>query len=130
VESYHIPAMIYNLPETEKTEVNALCSQIDLFPTLFGYLNWTYTSALFGQDIRKMNSDQERAFIGNYRKLGLLKKGELTVLGAEKDVETFQWNSIENTLVKNKPNKKSVHQSIVYYQTAYDLFTTNGLKEK
>lgn len=130
VESYHIPAMIYNLPETEKTEVNALCSQIDLFPTLFGYLNWTYTSALFGQDIRKMNSDQERAFIGNYRKLGLLKKAELTVLGAEKDVETFQWNLKENTLVKNKPNKKSVQQSIVYYQTAYDLFTTNGLKEK
>ncbi|PCI96245.1 MAG: sulfatase [Flavobacteriales bacterium] len=41
VAKYHIPAFIYNLKNKAPEDVNKLCSQIDLFPTLFGYFNWS-----------------------------------------------------------------------------------------
>ena len=52
-------------------EIKKLSSQIDIFPTLFGYLNWSYETNFFGKDISKMRFLDERAFIGNHRKLVL-----------------------------------------------------------
>ena len=84
VKDYHIPAFIFNLKDVKSTEIDKLSSQIDLFPTLFGYLNWNYESNAFGKDINKMESQDERAFIANHRKLGLLKGHKLLVLDNNK----------------------------------------------
>src|SRR5690606_29504469 len=37
VAKYHIPAMVYNLPRTVPSKLNQVCSQIDLYPTLFSF---------------------------------------------------------------------------------------------
>ena len=128
VNDYHIPAFIYNLKEEKPTEINKLCSQIDIFPTLFGYLNWSYKSNTFGKDINKMKPQEGRAFIANHRKLGLLKEGKLMVLDNKKDHTFYDWNSATNELTPLVSDPDFLNETITYYQTAYDLFKNNGLK--
>jgi len=128
IESYHIPAFIYNLKNTSPKEVDKLSSQIDLFPTLFGYLNWSYESNLFGKDISKMQPKDERAFIANHRKLGLLKRNKLLILDSHKNHSFYQWNSKNNELINFKTDSIFLKETISYYQTAFDLFKNEGLK--
>ncbi len=128
VRNYHIPAMIYNLPNINPQKVNKLSSQIDIFPTLFGYLNWDYSSNLFGVDITKMSPSDERAFIGNYRKLGLLKENKVMVLGDQKKANFYQWNPADNNLNMLPMDKDFLENTISYYQVADYLYSNGGLK--
>ena len=130
VESYHIPAFIYNLQNINPQEIHKLSSQIDIFPTLFGYLNWTYETNLFGKDITKMQPNEERALIANHRKLGLLKNNELLILNNRKNYTFYKWNSKNNELSIQKSNPSFLKETVSYYQTAFDLFKNNGLKLK
>ncbi|MBP8792584.1 MAG: sulfatase-like hydrolase/transferase [Lutibacter sp.] len=128
VQSYHIPAFIYNLQNEEPLEVSKLCSQIDLFPTLFGYLNWSYESNLFGRDITTMQPKDERALIANHRKLALLKGTEVLILTDQKQQQMYDWDVTKNELTPKKTNPLFYKEAISYYQTAFDLFKNNGLK--
>jgi len=128
VKNYHIPAFIYNLKNQKSVEINKLCSQIDIFPTLFGYLNWSYNSMAFGKDINKMKPEDERAFISNHRKLGFFKDDKLLVLNEKKDHTFFEWNETTNELVPKSTDKHLLEEAITYYQTAYDQFKNDGLK--
>ena len=129
IERYHIPGMIINLPGQENTVVNKLCSQMDVFPTLFGYLNWTYKSNSYGQDIRKTTKENERAFVANYRRLGLLKKDRLIVLNSEADGIEYIWHKKENKITETIKDPLLYNELISYYQTAYDLYKNGGLKD-
>lgn len=126
--SYHIPALIFNLPNTKAQKIDKLCSQIDLFPTLFGHLNWSYKSKLFGKDITKMKPNEERVFIANHRKLGYRKRNNVVILNETKGSNTYSWNPENNILTLEKENKKLVEETIANYQTAYELFKNNKLK--
>lgn len=129
VEKYHIPAYIYNLENVENKEVSKMCSQIDLFPTLFGLLNWTYFSNIYGQDIFKMKPEDERALIGNHRKLGLLKQNKLVVLSEDKQFKSFLWERESNKLSKDSIKQdQMVHEAVAYYQSAYNYFKNGRLK--
>ncbi|MGY5353334.1 LTA synthase family protein [Wenyingzhuangia sp. IMCC45467] len=128
VSSYHIPALIYNLPTVKAQKVNKLCSQIDLLPTLFGWLNWSYQSKIFGKDISKMNSNDERAFIANHRKLGYRKGNDIVIINETKGSNTYTWNPNENTLILKEDNAHLTEETIANYQTAYELFKNGKLK--
>ncbi len=128
IESYHVPAFIYNLQNIKSKEVHKLSSQIDVFPTLFGYLNWTYESNFFGKDIRKMRPNEERALIANHRKLGLLKGNKLLILNNHKSHIFYKWNPKNNELKIQKTDSVFLKETISYYQTAFDLFKNEGLK--
>ena len=130
VKSYHIPAFIYNLQSEEPKEIPKLCSQIDLFPTLFGYLNWSYQSNLFGRDITTMQPKDERALIANHRKLALLKGTEVLILTDQKKQQMYDWDVTKNELTPKKTNQLFYKEAISNYQTAFDLFKSNGLKLK
>ena len=125
---YHIPAMIYNLPNQMPTEITKLCSQIDLFPTVFGYLNWSYETQLFGRDVQLMTPNDERAFVGNYRKMGYLKDNQLVVLGDQKVVNYYEWDRSANQLNLLPQNDVLVNEAISYYQ-CQDYLYQNGLLE-
>lgn len=127
VANYHIPAMILNLNGAEKQRIDKLSSQIDVFPTLFAQLGWDYESNFFGKDILKMNKKDERAFIGNYRKLGLLKGSELMVLGDQKQANFYQWNTKDNSLQSMPINDGFLKETISYFQVADYLYNHNGL---
>jgi len=130
VENYHIPALIYNLADAAPQKVDKLSSQIDMFPTLFGQLGWDYTSNLFGIDILKMKPEEERAFIGNYRKLGLLKKDQVMVLGDQKMANFYNWKASDNSLQVLPMDNVFLEDMISWYQVADYLYHNNGLKIK
>ncbi|MET6991683.1 LTA synthase family protein [Sediminicola arcticus] len=130
VQNFHIPAMIFNAPNGTSKKVNTLCSQIDIFPTLFGLLNWDYSSNLFGYDIFKMTPKEERAFIGNYRKLGYLKGNKVLVLGDQETANFYSWNPLDNSLKALPMDNEFLEESISFYQVADYLYHNDGLKLK
>ena len=128
IENHHIPALIYNIKDIENQQINKLCSQIDIFPTLFGFLNWDYTSNLFGKDIRLMKTNDERALIGNHRKIGLLKPQELLLLETSKKYSNYYWDKKNNKLNIKETNFDLLNETITYYQSAFYMFKNNDLK--
>lgn len=128
IDKHHIPAIIYNLPH-EPQRIDRLASQIDVMPTLFGYLNWNYNTALYGKDINQMKAGEERAFIGNYRTLGLLQGKLFTQIDDRKSVKQFTVSSKDQFLteVRNQ-NKKLASETIAYYQTASERFKNGKMK--
>lgn len=129
IAKYHIPAIIYNLPSQAPSTISAMCSQIDLYPTLFHLLNWSYTSNLFGQNVLS-NTYTPRILLGTYQKLGYLKNDTFIVLGPQQRVEAFQYNKIKNEQVPltNAPINLA-NEAIANYQTAYYLFKNGRLKQ-
>lgn len=129
VKNYHIPALILNLPNTPPLKIDKMASQIDIFPTLFSLLNWNYNSNLYGTDILKMKPEETRAFVGTYRKLGLLKGNDkVMVLGDKKVSNFYQWNRESNELLPLKEDETFLKEIISNYQTADYLFSNGGLK--
>lgn len=129
ISKHHIPAIIYNLPQPPQ-KIDRLTSQIDLLPTLFGYLNWNYHSSFYGKDINQVNPGEERAFIGNYRTLGMLKDKIFTELDDTRKIKQF--NVFENTDSLSEiinQNIPLVSETISNYQTASERFKNGKMKE-
>lgn len=129
VENYHIPAFIFNAG-VKPEKIHKFCSQIDVFPTVFDLLNWDYTTNLFGKNILDMKPEDERAFIGNYRKLGLLKSDSLMVLSDQHKSDFYKWNREDNSLNVLPENTPFLYKTISYYQVADYLYQNKGLKLK
>ncbi len=131
IDRHHIPAIIYNY-KGHAASVDKLSSQIDLMPTVFGLLHWTYRSELFGKDIMRMLPSEERALIGNYRTLGLLKQNIFTQINDRKIVAQYSFDSATKAmkLLKGIPHPEFKKLSIAYYQTASERFTNGWMKEK
>jgi phosphoglycerol transferase MdoB-like AlkP superfamily enzyme len=127
VANYHIPAFIVNFPEELNQKVNKQCSQIDIFPTFFSMMNWSYESNFFGKDIFKSNFE-ERALVGTYRKLVLMKKEQVMILSDQKKQAFYSWNKQDNSLKSLPMNKSFLDETISWYQTADFLFTHKLLK--
>lgn len=126
ISKYHIPAIICNLPGARHDSIPQLCSQIDLFPTLFGLLQWDYDSNLYGMDVRQQGYSP-RAFLGTYQKLAYLKKDSLVILSPQRRVETMKYSFHDNSQTAIK-NDNTANEAIAYYQTAYYLFKHGGLR--
>lgn len=130
VQNYHIPGIIFNVPNVVPAKMDKLCSQIDMFPTLFGLLNWDYSSNLFGKDVFQMDKKDERAFIGNYRKLGLLKNNKLLILSEQKQADLYNWKAKDNSLDPAPMDNAFYKETTSFYQVADYLYSNQGLKIK
>ncbi|WP_418502328.1 LTA synthase family protein [Flagellimonas sp.] len=130
VDNYHIPAIIVNLEGGKGYKITQQCSQIDVMPTLFSLLGWNYNNNFFGRDVFSMKPEDQRAFVGNYRKLGLLKKDELMVLGDGKTANQYKWDQKNNSLSKEPMDTAFLNETISYYQLADYLYNHNGLDLK
>lgn len=128
VANYHIPAMIYGA-NIKPEKISKLSSQIDVFPTLFGLLNWNYESNFYGQNVRDI-SFEPRAFLGTYLKLGYMKNDEIMILSNQKKKHFYKWNKETNGLNKIQMNESFLKEAISGYQTADYLFTHKKLEEK
>lgn len=129
INKHHIPAMIYNA-NIPAEKINKLVSQIDIMPTLFGYLNWSYTTSLYGKDIRLMQAEDERALLGNYRTVGFLKDNIFTEINDKKQCNQYLWNAFtKEMIVKKEQNVKLKNSTIAYYQTASNRFKNGSMKE-
>lgn len=130
VSKYHIPAIVVNLPMMPKS-IDQLCSQIDLYPTLFALFNWNYQSNLYGKDV--LSPDYvPRAFLGTYQKLAYLQHDSIVILSPQQKIESFKYSFASN---EQKPlflssGNQLVMEAIANYQTAYYLFKNGGLKQR
>ncbi|MCD0465357.1 LTA synthase family protein [Flavobacterium sp. ENC] len=131
MDKYRIPAFIYS-PGIKPEKYTGLMSQIDLMPTVFGLLHFSYQSKFFGQDVLKSDY-KPRAFIATYQDLGLIKDNVLTILSPKQQVKQFQLHLTPKEGVApeyqiyycEKPLKKErtdlINETISFYQTASDL---------
>ena len=122
---YRIPLIVYAPEIIEPKVVHKLSSQIDTMPTLFALMHWEYQSQFYGDNILDPNF-KERAFIGNYQKLGLLKERNLFVL--EPDRTLHHYNIVDERLT-DATYQETDHiapedalEIITYYQSASDLY--------
>ena len=130
IDKHHIPAIFYNL-NRQPQKIDRLVSQIDMMPTLFGYLNWSYNTALYGKDINQVKTGEERAFIGNYRTLGMFKNGIFTQIDDRKRVTQFTVTETGKALTEiNDQDKTLINETIGYYQTASERFINGRMKEQ
>jgi len=127
VANYHIPAFIVNLPESQNQKIAKQCSQIDLWPTLFSLFHWSYDSDFFGKNVLD-NSFEQRALMGTYRKLVLMKKEKVMILSDQKKQAFYSWNNNNNSLKSIPINHSFLEETISWYQTADFLFTKKLLK--
>ncbi|MBS7230679.1 sulfatase-like hydrolase/transferase [Flavobacterium psychroterrae] len=131
LDKYRIPAFIYD-PVAQPAKYNQLMSQIDLMPTLFGLLHFSYESKFFGEDVLKPDY-KPRAFIATYQDLGLIKDNVLTVLSPKQQVKQFDLQinpkpgiAPEYQIYYNEKCLKTkrtdlINETISFYQTASDM---------
>jgi phosphoglycerol transferase MdoB-like AlkP superfamily enzyme len=115
---YQIPLIIYNPGLVTPQKIDKLCSQIDVAPTLFGLLNWSYESKFFGKDILKMEPSEERAFIANYQKLGFIKNDRLTILSPQEKVTYYRIDRFKGSMEVAPKDENLLNEAITYYQSA------------
>jgi len=115
---YQIPFLIYNPGIVRPQQIDKLCSQIDVAPTLLGIMNWTYNSKFFGKDILRMTEEEERAFISNYQKLGFIKNDRLTILSPQQKVTHYQINPKSGEMKASQNDPENENETIIYYQSA------------
>lgn len=127
VANYHIPALVVNLPSHLNQKIPTQCSQIDLFPTLFGLMHWDYQSNFFGLDVLGGHYEPH-AFVATYRKLGYMKGERIAVLSDQKKQSFYRWDKEKDALQPIPKDHVFLEEAVAWYQTADFLFLNNGLK--
>ncbi|HEX8015742.1 MAG TPA: sulfatase-like hydrolase/transferase [Flavobacterium sp.] len=127
VANYHIPAFIVNFSENQNQKIAQQCSQIDLWPTLFSLFHWDYESDFFGKNVLDSQFEQ-RALMGTYRKLVLMKKDKVMILSDQKKQAFYSWNKEDNSLKSLPIDQSFLEETISWYQTADFLFTNKLLQ--
>jgi phosphoglycerol transferase MdoB-like AlkP superfamily enzyme len=129
VDKYHIPMMIYSPKHVEPGRMERMMSQIDIGPTVFGMLNFSYNSKFYGVDIFKLEPGRERAFISTYQLLGYIRNDQLVILAPQQknDELTINWEDL--SAVPTGINQELMTETIAWYQAASYSFK-NGLMKK
>lgn len=132
VTKYHIPAMIYNPQHIPAQNIDRLCSQIDVMPTVFSLLGWKYQTVGFGQNQldTEVMKQPGRAFISNYQKIALLRENQLAILKPNREHSLYQCDLSKGHLtpMKDSIGDTLIEDTIAYYQTASWLFKNGKLK--
>ncbi|MDR2627524.1 MAG: sulfatase-like hydrolase/transferase [Dysgonamonadaceae bacterium] len=128
VSKYHIPCLIYNLKGDYPATITEQCSQIDVFPTLFALLGWSYESNFFGRNVLS-GSFSPRAFVGTYQQLGYLQNDSLLILSPQQRAEMYRVSANKTELTVVEQDSSVLDKAISYYQTACWLFKNGGMKE-
>ena len=120
LEGYHIPAFIYAPGFIEPAHVQKVCSQIDVMPTLFKLLGFSYDSRFYGQDVLS-DGFRERAYMATYQDLGYYADSVLTVLSPVRKVRQFAVeqtgrSGFTETLIEDAVKEKQLRETQAVYQ--------------
>lgn len=115
---YHIPCLIYSPKNIMPRKVDRLVAQIDLLPTILGFMNMDYTSKFFGQDIFATPQPEERLFISTYQGLGYVKNNKLIIQKPVKKIEEFKPDFISGNATKTPLTDSLAEEAIAYYQVS------------
>lgn len=128
-EKHHIPAFIFG-NGIQPQKIDKLVSQIDLMPTLFGALGWSYQNAFYGRDVMTVPPGEERAFIGNYRTLGMLQNNLFTQINDCRQINQFNFDPKKRTISSAPHLNQSALKdlTVAFYQTASERFSSGKMK--
>ncbi len=126
IQKYHIPLLIYAPKLLKPRIIDSLASQIDIAPTVFGLLNFSYNSKFFGQDVLK--TPPNRAFISTYQLLGYMKNNYLVILSPNSLPQGYKLEGNERIRDYDIP-ASIVDEAISFYQVAYDLYIKGKMRE-
>ena len=133
---YQIPAIFY-APKIIKPQIYAEnSSQIDIAPTLLGFLNLSYKSKFFGVNV--LTGDKKyisRAFVSTYSDLGYFAENKLFLLKLKKQqkvydvtIKNFGYQGSSEVLTTDFSQEK-FENAQDYYQVASAYFKNGKLKE-
>jgi len=122
VDKYHIPMIFYSPGHIAPSKFDKLTAQLDIGPTILGYLKFNYKSKFFGHDVFAMKDTDQRAFISTYQSLGYIRDGKLIVLDPNKKLNTFRPDFKTGEAVKITDDQKLTNEAISYYQMASFLY--------
>ncbi|RAJ81845.1 phosphoglycerol transferase MdoB-like AlkP superfamily enzyme [Chitinophaga dinghuensis] len=128
VNKYHIPCMVYNVPGQAPQEISAMCSQLDIYPTLLGLLHWNYDSNLYGKNVLD-SAYQPRAMISTYQLLGYLEPGKLIILSPQQKAQSFVVKPGSGDLQSTAMDSSLLKKAVANYQSAYTLFKNGGMRK-
>lgn len=123
LDKYHIPALIYSPGFIQPNENKTVISQIDIMPTVFGLLHFSYESYFYGKDIYSA-SYKSKAFVATYQNLGYWQDNILTILSPIRKVEQFTVSQKDNYQFDlkqlNMIDSTNLKFAISNYQTAFE----------
>lgn len=124
LDKYRIPALIYAPGAIASQDVNKVCSQIDLMPTLFAMMGIDYNASWYGRNVLD-NGFKPRAYVATYQDLGYYADDTLTVLSPVRRIEQFvvrnKGNEYDEQPVKNA-NQHHAHRAIADYQSSAEWY--------
>ncbi len=132
-DAYGIVCVMYGPKFFHPENVDTLCSQIDIAPTLLASLGWEYLSQFFGTNARALPKESGRAWISTYQLLGFRTNDRLVVLKPDGSADVTRIApGISNTprdTLSGQSDEELVMRTVAFYQCAYDLFTDKRMKE-
>ena len=130
-ERYHIPALMYCPGRIAPAEVDTLCSQADIPPTLFDLLGWSYRSGFFGRSALRTKPEEGRAWISTYQTIGRLTPDSLATLTPVEQSGAFAWTFPDRLgfALEGEAAERLTERAEADYQSARDLFKNGRLKE-
>lgn len=134
VTKYRIPGMIYNPGLVGTKKITNLASQIDVMPTTFGLMNWSYTTLGYGHDYLAPSAASlpQRSFVSNYQKIAMITPETMTILKPNKMHSSYNLyleNGEISPMNEDSPSRLPLlHETTAYYQTASWLFGSGKLK--
>lgn len=129
VDKYHIPMMIYSPKYVQPGTMERMMSQIDIGPTVFGMLNFSYNSKFYGVDINKLEPGRERAFISTYQMLGFIRNDQLMILSPQQKNDALKIDWSDRSATPSQTDPDLMMETIAWYQAASYSFK-NGLMKK
>jgi phosphoglycerol transferase MdoB-like AlkP superfamily enzyme len=126
-ENYHIPLIFYAPAHVKPGRVDTLASQIDVAPTLLGFLNFSYRSKFFGHDILREGQRHPRALMANYQTVGYYEQGRVVELkpnGRTRVVDALTGRPAPDDAV----SRELIDDTISYYQVAAQAYRNGELR--
>lgn len=127
VDRYHIPMIMYAPNHIKPGVMSRLMSQIDVVPTILGWLKVDYQSQFFGYDIFDLEPGRERVFIGTYQNLGYIRHNHLVELSPNKKTKIHE-NIFNGPKDQSTNENDLIKEAVSWYQSAAYLFKHQKLK--
>lgn len=129
LENYHIPLIVYSPAHVTPQRIDTLASQIDVAPTIFGLLNFSYRSKFFGHDILREGREHPRALLANYQTVGYVADGLEVELRPNRysrvlDLATGQLHA------DDEAGRRVLQRAIAHYQVASQAYRSGRLRER
>ena len=140
MDKYRIPAFVFSPSGyVQPQKFTGLMSQIDLMPTVFGLLHFSYDSKFLGQDVFQPNYIP-RAYVATYQDLGYIKDNYLTIISPTRKVKQYElkmkpsqlpseFNIYYDENLVTKPNQKMVDETVATFETVSKWLQENKLNK-